>query len=220
MSTPRDHILDRLRRGARTDVTHPNPVTKREAEWSARQPPIGDFAERFTREQQAVGSQVRHFPTWEALAQQAPAWLRGLDVHSVITGRVPRLDPLRQSLGAAGFALRTYDRPAEQQQTELFNTDCGITTSVGGIAETGSIILIPSPAEPRLLSLAVPVHLAIVARGALWGTLLDFIRGGVYQQTVPTNLVLVSCASRTADIELTLAMGVHGPKVLLVALVG
>jgi L-lactate utilization protein LutC len=50
--------------------------------------------------------------------------------------------------------------------------------------------------------------------------MLDFIRSGAYQGSVPTNLVFVNCASRTADIELTLAMGVHGPKLLLVALIG
>jgi L-lactate utilization protein LutC len=41
--------------------------------------------------------------------------------------------------------------------------------------------------------------------------MLDFIRSGV-QGSVPTKLVFVNCASPTADIELTLAMGVHGPK--------
>ena len=167
-----------------------------------------------------MGSQVRRFPAWEALPAQVPAWLRELDVQSVITGRVPRLEPLRQALGHAGFTLRTYDRPLEQQKADLFGTDCGITTSVGGVAETGSIVLTPTPEEPRLLSLSVPVHLAIVERQALHGTLLDFIASGVYQREVPANLVLVSGASRTADIELTLAMGVHGPKLLLVALIG
>jgi L-lactate dehydrogenase complex protein LldG len=220
MPTARDAILDRLRLGARTPLAHPSAVTGREAEWLARQAPLGDLAERFTREQQAVGSQVRRFPAWEALPAQVPAWLRELDVQSIVTGRVPRLAPLRQGLASAGFTLRTYDRPLEQQKADLFGTDCGITTSVGGIAETGSIVLIPAPEEPRLLSLSVPVHLAIVERRHLHGTLLDFIASGVYQREVPTNLVLVSGASRTADIELTLAMGVHGPKLLLVALIG
>lgn len=98
--------------------------------------------------------------------------------------------------------------------------DCGITTSHAAIADTGSVILIPSPAEPRLLSLAVPVHLVLVETGRLFPTLLDFIDGGEYQADPPTNLVLVSGASRTADIELTLAIGVHGPCELLVALIG
>lgn len=220
MSSARENILARLRAAARTPFAHPNPEPEREAEWLRRQPPIADPAERFLREQQSVGSQARRFASWEDLARRLPAWLRELEVQSVITGREPRLGPLRQSLGAAGFTLRTYDRPIEQQKPDLFGTDCGITTSVGGIAETGSIVLIPTPEEPRLLSLSVPVHLAIVEAARLHATLLDFIRSGEYQRAVPSNLVLVSSASRTADIELTLAMGVHGPKVLLVALIG
>lgn len=220
MDTARDRILERLRLGARTPFAHPQRETAREADWAARQPPLGDLADRFQREQEGVGSQVRRFANGDDLAARVPAWLRGLDVQTVIMGRVPGLDPLRAALGNAGFALRTYDRPLEQQKAELFGTDCGITTSAGAIADTGSIVLIPGAEEPRLLSLAPPVHLAIVAREAIVPTLGDFIAGGRYQRAVPTNLVLVSCASRTADIELTLAMGVHGPKVLLVALVG
>jgi L-lactate dehydrogenase complex protein LldG len=102
----------------------------------------------------------------------------------------------------------------------LFATDLGITTTLGAIAETSSLVLIPTPEEPRLLSLAVPVHLAILERKTIVPTLSDFIRSGTYQSRMPTNLVYISSASRTADIELTLAMGVHGPKTLLIAVVG
>jgi L-lactate dehydrogenase complex protein LldG len=220
MPSARDNILARLRHAARTPFAHPNPNTGSEADWLRGQPPMGDLVGRFVREQQSVGSLVRRFPTWKDLSRQVPAWLRELEVRSVITGREPRLEPLRQNLGTAGFTMRIYERPIEQQKPDLFHTDCGITTSVGGIAETGSIVLIPTLEEPRLLSLAVPVHLAIVEAARLHATLLDFIQTGEYQRTMPSNLVLVSSASRTADIELTLAMGVHGPKLLLVALIG
>jgi L-lactate dehydrogenase complex protein LldG len=212
-------ILARLRQNA-LPLADRAPAPVSEADWLRRQPPLGDLAERFIREQEAVGSLVKRVPTWEALPVLAPAWLKEHGVRSVITGRVERLEPLRRALADAGMAVGRYDRPVEQKRAELFNTDCGITGSVGGIAETGSIVLIPGAEEPRLLSLAVPIHLALVERARLHPTLLDFIAGGVYQRDVPTNLVLVSGASRTADIELTLAMGVHGPKLLLVALIG
>jgi len=212
-------ILARLRQNALPSADSTTaPVS--EADWLRRQPPLGDLAERFIREQEAVGSLVKRVPTWEALPVLAPPWLKEHGVRSVITGRVERLEPLRRALADAGMAVGRYDRPVEQKRAELFNTDCGITGSVGGIAETGSIVLIPGAEEPRLLSLAVPIHLALVERARLHPTLLDFIASGVYQRDVPTNLVLVSGASRTADIELTLAMGVHGPKLLLVALIG
>ena len=183
-------------------------------------PPLGDLAARFLKEQQEVGSRVLQVPTWEALPQAVAPWFAELGIASAMTGAVPRLEPLRRHLAGMGIAVRTYVRPQAEQREELFGTDCGITTSLAAIAETGSIVLLPTPQEPRLLSLAMPVHLVLVERAALLPRLRDFILSGRYQREVPSNLVLVSGASRTADIEMTLAMGVHGPKTLLVALIG
>jgi L-lactate dehydrogenase complex protein LldG len=224
MSPLRDNILGRLRAGRGTAFARPNPRAEHPAEahraWQARQPDLGDLAARFEEAQTAVGSRVVRVPDWAALPAAVAPWVAEFAIRSAITGRVPALEPLRTHLAGLGVQVARYDRPIEAQRAELFGTDLGITTSVGAIAETGSIVLIPSPEEPRLLSLAVPIHLAIVAAAGLVPTLGDFIASGVYQQRLPTNLVLVSSASRTADIELVLAMGVHGPKVLLVALVG
>ncbi len=223
MTASRDAILGRLRAAsgtpfARADPRAQDPAAAHDA-WQARQPPLGDLGERFAAAQRAVGSQVLRVPGWEALPAAVTPWLAGAGIRSAITGREPRLEPLRRHLAALGVQVARYERPVEEQRDELFATELGITTSAGGIAETGSIVLIPSPAEPRLLSLAVPVHLAIVETAALVPTLADFIRSGAFQRRVPGNLVLVSGASRTSDIELVLVIGVHGPKVLLVALI-
>ena len=223
MPSPRERILARLRQSSDVTPRAENPVQEsvEEAEqaWLKQQPPLGDLAERFVLEQEAVGGQVRRVAGWSALPDLVPPWLAELGVQSIVMGREPRLDALRDALSSDGrFTLRIYDRPLEDQRDVLFGSDCGITTSLGGLAETGSVILVPSGVEPRLLSLAPEVHLAVVERAALHPRLADFIASGVYQSDVPTNLVLVSGASRTADIELTLAMGVHGPKVFAVAL--
>jgi L-lactate dehydrogenase complex protein LldG len=220
MSTARERILARLRQGRAVQPLHANPTRETDAQWLARQPPLGELAERFSAAQQAVGGEVRRVPGWGALPDTVVPWLAELGVGSVITGTEPRLEPLRERLAADGrFTLRRYDRPVEAQRAELFGTDCGITTSQGAVAETGSVILVPTPREPRLLSLAPETHLAIVERAALHPTLAAFIATGTYQAEPPSNLVFISGASRTADIELVLAVGVHGPKRFLVALV-
>ena len=224
MSDIRTAILGRLRAARRTPFVHADPRAEDPAAahdaWQARQPPLGDLAERFAAAQRAVGSEVVRVPDWDALPAAVTPWLGRHAIRSAITGQAPRLEPLRRHLAGQGVRVARYERPVEEQGDELFAADLGITTSAAGIAETGSIVLVPSPAEPRLLSLAVPVHLAIVECAALVPTLADFIRSGAYQRAVPSNLVLVSGASRTSDIELVLVMGVHGPKVLLVALIG
>jgi L-lactate dehydrogenase complex protein LldG len=220
MSTAKERILARLRQSRAVQPLHRAPARESESDWLARQAPLADLAARFCAEQQATGGEVRRVPGWDALPQAAVAWLAEAGVRSVITGREPRLEPLRAALATDGrFALRRYEQPAEHQRAELFGTDCGITTCRGAIAETGSLILVPTPAEPRLLSLAPEVHLAVLERAGLVARLEDFIAGGSYQRELPSNLVLVSGASRTADIELVLAVGVHGPKRLLVAMV-
>ena len=220
-SNARENILNRLRKARAGLPAPPPPDPLADRKWLERQPPITDPAGRFVQEQEAVGSQVRRVASWEALGDVVPPWLAELKVSSVITGTEPRLNPLRERLeAAAGLELHTYDRPIEEQREEVFSVDCGITTSHSAIADTGSVILIPSPAEPRLLSLAVPVHLVLVEAGRIFPALLDFMDSGEYQADPPSNLVLVSGASRTADIELTLAIGVHGPRELLVALIG
>lgn len=220
MSSAKERILARLRQSQAVQLLHTNPGPGDDRDWLARQPPLGDMAERFIAEQQATGGEVRRVAGWSTLPGVVVPWLAELGVRSVLTGAEPRLEPLREVLAAdPRFALGRYERPMEEQRAELFATDCGITTCRGAIAETGSLILVPSPQEPRLLSLAPEVHLAVVERDTLVPRLADFIAGGTYQAEVPSNLVLVSGASRTADIELVLAMGVHGPKRLAVALV-
>jgi len=219
MSSARERILARLRSAA-LPPAEPLPDTG-EAAWLARQPPLGDLAARFAAEQEQVGGRVVRVPDWAALPAAVAPWLAEHAVASVMTGTEPRLEPLRAHLGGqAGLEVLTYSDALETQREEIFAADCGITTALAAIAETGTVVLQPGPAEPRLLSLAVPVHLAVVEAATLVPTLSDFVATGRYQADPPTNLVFVSGASRTADIELTLTVGVHGPKVFLVALVG
>jgi len=84
--------------------------------------------------------------------------------------------------------------------------DAAITSTAGGIAETGALILLPDEQEPRLMSLVPPVQFA----GLKAAKHLDPLA-----EAMPSNLLLISEPSITTDIELTLASGVHGPKELI-----
>jgi L-lactate dehydrogenase complex protein LldG len=120
-----------------------------------------------------------------------------------------------------GPRLVAYDRPVEQMKERLFNeVDAGFTTTRGGIAETGGLIVWPSPQEPRLMSLVPPVHLALLSADAIFDTFWDAQRSQGWAAGMPPNALLISGPSKTADIEQTLAYGVHGPKRLVVVVVG
>jgi L-lactate dehydrogenase complex protein LldG len=90
--------------------------------------------------------------------------------------------------------------------------ELGVTGADAALAETGTILLRSSPEKPRVVSLLPRVHLAILRRAALRADLHQ-----VFSEVKQDGYcVLISGPSRTADIELTLTLGVHGPKALYV----
>lgn len=115
--------------------------------------------------------------------------------------------------------LVIYDGDLEKFKDRLFQIEAAITSTRGGIAETGAIILWPDTKEPRLMSLVPPIHIAVLKSETIYATLSEAIETENWPDKMPTNVVLISGPSKTADIELTLAFGVHGPKELIVLIV-
>jgi L-lactate dehydrogenase complex protein LldG len=117
-------------------------------------------------------------------------------------------------------ALVAYDRAVEDLKDDLVHRiDAGITWASAGIAETGSVVLWPTAREPRLMSLLPPIHIALVEEDTIHDTLADLMVRQGWALRMPTNIVVVSGPSKTADIEQTLAFGVHGPKQLIVLVI-
>lgn len=115
--------------------------------------------------------------------------------------------------------LYSVSDPDWQQEVLFDSVDAGLTYSVSAIAETGTIVLQSSSASPRQLSLVPPVHIVIVDAGRVVNTLFDLTHQSTWSEGLPTNVILVSSPSKTADIQQTLAYGAHGPKRLIVILV-
>ncbi len=148
-------------------------------------------------------------------------WLRVESVPALVyapetdLGRV-----LAAEWGEGGAALVAYDRAMAEWKDEFFaHAGAGLTSTEGGIAATGSLIVRPSAQEPRTLSLVPPIHIAVLDTAKLYDTMWVAMREQNWPVGMPTNLLLISGPSKTADIEQTLAYGVHGPKRLLVVLI-
>jgi L-lactate dehydrogenase complex protein LldG len=110
-----------------------------------------------------------------------------------------------------------YEDPYESWSEKLFNeTDASITTTIGAIAQSGSIVLHPTHEEPRLMSLVPDIHIALVYEDTIYETFDQIITNQYWAKNMPTNALLISGPSKTADIEQVLAYGVHGPKELIV----
>lgn len=121
------------------------------------------------------------------------------------------------ALNGSSLRLKAYDRPVEDWKDELFfHTPASLTGTLGGIAATGSLIVWPTAQEPRLMSLVPPLHIALLKASEVFDNLFEAMHTQGWADRLPTNALLVSGPSKTADIQQTLAYGAHGPKELLV----
>ena len=94
------------------------------------------------------------------------------------------------------------------------NADVGLTGADGALAETGSVILEMNASQSRLASLLPPVHIVMLPVSKIVPDIFTWTanRNG----EMPSQLVIISGPSKTADIEQTLVVGVHGPKRFIV----
>jgi L-lactate dehydrogenase complex protein LldG len=98
----------------------------------------------------------------------------------------------------------------------VFDYDLGITTAQAAIAETGTLVLESECERHRLASLVPPVHIAIVDAASICLTLGEALAALGRDDKLSPTITFITGPSRTADIELTLAIGVHGPQELYV----
>lgn len=96
----------------------------------------------------------------------------------------------------------------------------GITSADYALADTGTLVMLASPAEARLISLLPPVHIAVVPAGRVLSGLDELFTILPDPATNTSSMVLITGPSRTADIEQILVRGVHGPGEIHVVVVG
>jgi L-lactate dehydrogenase complex protein LldG len=99
----------------------------------------------------------------------------------------------------------------------LFECDLGITSAQWAIAETGTLVLESELERHRLTSLVPPVHLCLLKADNIRQTLGEILE--LTSRELSRTVTFITGASRTSDIELTLAIGVHGPAELHVIVI-
>ena len=164
---------------------------------------------RFVVESEKLGTVV-HLPTSPSDAIETALDLLGDDerVMAWATEHIP-LDGLHDALHKQGIAVVEQDT----------NTRVGITGAEAALAATGSLVLSSGAGKPRAASLLGDVHVAVITRDQL----LDGMEAWAAQQkdtwAEASNRVIITGASRTADIGLELVIGAHGPVELHVIIV-
>ncbi|MEQ6917663.1 LutC/YkgG family protein [Halomonas aquatica] len=210
----RDTILRRLRE--RTD----GPLSAPESDFTVvthRGWSVEERLERFERLITSVHGEVVHVAR-EDWTQALAGVLSDKGVKRLALGREhPVAAEARAALMDGEVELVDVDRDIESWQREQFDrVDAGLTSARGAIAETGSLWLWPTPDEPRLISLVPPLHVAVLDADTIEDTFFDVVEAHDWAGGMPTNALLISGPSKTADIEQTLAYGVHGPRELVV----
>jgi L-lactate dehydrogenase complex protein LldG len=215
MSNARDQILKRLR------ATKPEPCYFSERDHLSRfNWDKEERINRFVGRMVAVRAEIV-YATKDNWAEKVAEVCREKGLKNILVSPETEQGKVLYGMADQLPELQAYDHEIEGWKTEMFNdTDAGFTTTLGGIAETGSLILWPTSHEPRLMSLVPPVHIALFDTDQLYTTFSEVVKEqGWVNKGMPTNALLVSGPSKSADIEQTLAYGVHGPKELVVVMI-
>jgi L-lactate dehydrogenase complex protein LldG len=137
--------------------------------------------------------------------------LEAVDGHCIVVHSETEVEEVMKRL-TEGKKLAIPNAP----RADLFESDVGITAAQAGIAETGTLVLDSSVERNRLVSLVPPVHIAILDASRIYQTLGETLAALQSNEEVSPAITFITGPSRTADIELTLAIGVHGPQELYV----
>lgn len=123
------------------------------------------------------------------------------------------LPGLAAALDRAGVARITNDAEAR----------LGLTGVDAALAATGSLVLLSGRGRPRVASLLPLVHVALLPLDRIVPDLESWLAAqqaaGPDALRRPSNPVIITGPSRTADIAMQLVMGMHGPQELHIILV-
>lgn len=219
MSAAREQILGRLR-SARDGLppapprpTHYHAVTVLEDESPAA------LLARFTAELERLDGEVFVAADEAAALARLLRLLAACEARTVLTWdwqHIP-LPGLAAALATAGI---TALQPAADNHEACEAAHAGISGVDAALAATGSLVVSTAPGMGRLPTLLPPLHIAVLRLEQL----LPGLEAWVAQQRADelaqlgtrSNFCIISGPSRTADIEKTLVLGMHGPAALQV----
>lgn len=175
-------------------------------------PGSSDLADKFKEELEKLGGQTTICPS-NQVNSQVLSFLNQRGMSEVVAWSDEHLPyGLLAALREAGVGVvipadQAWGRPDR-------SVALGLTGAIGGIAETGTLVLPGGGGRSLAASLLPEVHLAILKAEDIYSSLDQVFSQGRLRDEIlaVSSVVFVSGPSRTADIEMTLTIGVHGPK--------
>jgi L-lactate dehydrogenase complex protein LldG len=207
VSPSKENILKRIRKALSHST--PLPFPQSEGNQSVFQPPADEpeveFAEQFTRLQ----GKFIYCINRQEFAFQLSSLIKKQDWQKVFCLEQKLIEPLAEQLS---------DRLVT---TGLADCDVSITGCESLVARTGSIVMSSAQPQGRTTSVYAPIHICIAYTHQLVYDIKDALQAAKdkYGKDLPSLLTFATGPSRTADIEKTLVVGVHGPKEVYVFLI-
>lgn len=209
MSNP---VIENIRRSL--GRTAQMPIDPRPDIYESRRPASSDSeVERFLEEIRKLSGVAQKLSLPE-LDSALKTLVTEQNIHKATVWETPHLRQLgiTEILNSMGVELVSPNA----SKYEMASCDLGITEADYLLPETGTLVLRSSAEKPRAVSLLPRIHLAIVRSGMLRADMHQVFAEAKNQH----YLVFITGPSRTADIELTVTLGVHGPRNLYVWLWG
>ena len=200
VSNSKEKILKKIRQALSTPV--PVPFPQSEGNESVFQPATQEaeveFAENFTKLQGKFSFCLNE----KEFVQQLQTLIAARQWKNIYC----REEELKLMLQQNSFTQNFFN--------DLAACDASITSCELLIARTGSIVMSSAQQSGRTVSVYAPVHICVAYTDQLVYDIKDALLSikEKYSEHLPSLITLATGPSRTADIEKTLVVGVHGPK--------
>ena len=210
MSNAREAILSSIRSHLAASLPH-NPVNHENPVILSKTPSDISLVELFKQRLESVGARC------EIASSDT-------DITDALTRIVTDLKAQRLAISDDAEIKRLlYETDLEIEElgiapnaADIFHFDVGISTAQAAIAETGTLVLDSVNERHRFVSLVPPVHIALVSVSKIRETLGEALALLRKEKEISPAVTFITGPSRSADIELTLTVGVHGPQELYV----
>ncbi len=155
--------------------------------------------------------------TLDTLAAAIVEFVRAAEVRSLCLhgSRLFEGLDLSATLSAAGVRVMSW---SDTTLDAVYDVDAALTDVTYAVAETGSLLIRADARHGRSLSLVPNIHIAVVEARQILPDLIDAMAAIKAGPWSGAN-VFITGPSKTADIEMNLVVGVHGPGVVAVFVV-
>ncbi len=177
-----------------------------------------DLAKRFTASLTAVRGEVRRAENLDAALEEVGTILEEVSAETVVANNETPLSDVALAERWPECAWHIAGQSSGDLREFCAGADVGLSGVEAALAETGSLVVHSGVGKSRLATLLPPVHIALVPVSCLVPDIFIWTASLNREAPMPSNLNLISGPSKSADIEFTLTLGVHGPKRLVAVL--